>query len=521
MEAILEGIGEGFLALGADWRITAFNAAAEEIFNLPRGAVIGRLLWDVSPHLVGSEFERRYRLVMTERTRQAFETHSVLRPDRYHEVRAFPLGDGVGVSFRDASERRKVDQALREREAELARVQRIGGVGGVEVDLRDGFRTRRSPEYLHLHGLPASAVSESHEQWVQRVHPDDRRRVEKFFLDAIAGPETHYKAEYRIVRPSDGAVRWISVAAEIERDPHGRALRLVGAHFDITERKEAERAARESEERLRAIADALPLLISYVDAEQRFRFANKPYEQWFDRPLSEIVGRKLSEVMDAATYEARRPYVERALAGESQSYEVELQRAAGTLVTEVVHVPHRDSGGVVGFYAVVRDVTDRKTAERALAESEERFRSIANSAPVPIWVSRLDGRRAFVNDAYVNFLNVSMQQALDFDWRKALHADDLPRILNEQRAGEASRRPFALEARYRRGDGEWRWLRSESQPRWGPAGEHIGFIGVAYDITTSKTAEHNLTQLNETLERRIDERTAQLAATQALIWTFF
>ena len=78
-----------------------------------------------------------------------------------------------------------------------------------------------------------------------------------------------------------------------------------------------------------------------------------------------------------------------------------------------------------------------------------------------------------------------------------------------------------LEARYRRHDGQWRWLRSESQPRWGPAGEHIGFIGVAHDITASKEAERALTELNETLERRIEDRTRQLAASEALIQTFF
>ena len=78
-----------------------------------------------------------------------------------------------------------------------------------------------------------------------------------------------------------------------------------------------------------------------------------------------------------------------------------------------------------------------------------------------------------------------------------------------------------LEARYRRHDGQWRWLRSESQPRWGPAGEHIGFIGVAHDITASKEAERGLTELNETLERRIEDRTRQLAASEALIQTFF
>jgi len=177
VDAILEEIGEGFFALGRDWRFTAFNRAAEEIFGLTRGAVVGRTLWEVSPGVVGTEFERRYRLVMAERVRQAFEIHSVRRPDRYHEVRAFPLADGIGVAFRDVTDRQGMSRALRNREQELARVQEIGGVGGVEVDLRLGFRSRRSPEYLLLHGLPPDEADERGEQWLQRIHPDDRARA--------------------------------------------------------------------------------------------------------------------------------------------------------------------------------------------------------------------------------------------------------------------------------------------------------------------------------------------------------
>ena len=183
-------------------------------------------------------------------------------------------------------------------------------------------------------------------------------------------------------------------------------------------------------------------------------------------------------------YEARRPFVDRALAGETVTYEADFARPGETVHTEIVHVPHRDEDGrVAGMYSVVQDITARKLAERRLSESEERFRSIANSAPVPMWVSRLDGLREFVNRAYQDFLGVSLDEAVNFDWRKALHPDDLARILGEQRAGESSLRPFTLEARYRRGDGQWRWLRSESQPRWGPNGKHIGFIGVAHDVT--------------------------------------
>ena len=522
VDQIMDGLAEGFFALDSNWRFVAFNRAAEEMFEIAREQVLGKLLWEVSPAILGTEFDRRYRLAMSNREEQQFESYTIRRPDRYHEVRAFPLGEGIGVAFKDATDRQNILQTLRRRELELARVQEIGGLGGMRVDLAGAFTGYRSPEYLRLHGLPPDAGVETHEDWARRIHPDDRSRAVEHFLRVVAGDDTQYKSEYRIVRPSDGAVRWIRAVGEIERDENAAPIALVGAHMDITDRKLAEQEALESEEKLRAIADALPVLISYVDKDQVFRFANKAYETWFERPLSAVLGRQVREVMSPAMYEARRPYLERALAGESVSYEVDFVRSTGAAATQVVHVPHRDaSGRIVGVYVVVSDISERKLAERRIAESEARFRSIANSAPVLIWVTGADGKREFVNQAYLDFLGLTDAEALDFDWRRALHPDDLPRILAEEPAIEPSVRIVTVEARYRRSDGEWRWLRSESQPRWGATGEHVGFIGVAHDVTEAKKAQQQLTQINERLERRVDERTAQLAATEALVGTFF
>jgi PAS domain S-box-containing protein len=126
-----------------------------------------------------------------------------------------------------------------------------------------------------------------------------------------------------------------------------------------------------------------------------------------------------------------------------------------------------------------------------------------------MWVSTLVGTRAFANQAYLDFLGASYEEALVFDWRKVLHPEDLPRILQEQIAGEASRKPFVLEARYRRADGEWRWMRSESQPRWDPQGKHIGFIGVAHDVTVAKQAEIELRHLNQSLSVQVARRTRE------------
>ncbi len=162
-----------------------------------------------------------------------------------------------------------------------------------------------------------------------------------------------------------------------------------------------------------------------------------------------------------------------------------------------------------GVFGVVTAVVDEQT-ELSLRESEERFRLIADSAPVLMWVTQLDRKRSFVNRAYVDFLGITYEQAVDYDWRTIIHPDDQARILDESIAGESSLKPFALEARFRRGDGEWRWVRSISQPRWGAGGEHLGFIGVAHDITEAKLAEQGLREINETLERRVRERTFEL-----------
>jgi PAS domain S-box-containing protein len=168
--------------------------------------------------------------------------------------------DGIGgvlVVCRDVTKDYLAHAALREREAELARVQQLGRIGGLEVDLTTGFRNRRSPEYLLIHGLPPEAANESHEDWVRRIHPEDREATEKKFRDAVAGDVREYSVQYRIIRPCDGQTRWISVKSTIERDEQGSAIRLVGAHTDVTEQVMAERALRQSEERHRRLADQL------------------------------------------------------------------------------------------------------------------------------------------------------------------------------------------------------------------------------------------------------------------------
>jgi len=262
-----------------------------------------------------------------------------------------------------------------------------------------------------------------------------------------------------------------------------------------------------------ALADLLPVMVAYFDSDVRLRFLNKRTAEWLERPRSELLGRHIRDIVGEATYEIRKPLIDAALAGERKFFVADFYHPArGPLAVQTEYIPWREADGrLTGFAVVSQDITEQRVAERALRESEERFRRIANSAPALMWVTRLDRVRDFVNDRYVEFVSGpggSREEAEKLDWRERIHPDDHDRIVEQSIAGEASLKPFALEARYRRYDGEYRWLRSVSQPRFGPDGELIGFIGVASDITVAKEAELEL-------KRLVEERTAQLARSEA------
>lgn len=173
------------------------------------------------------------------------------------------------------------------------------------------------------------------------------------------------------------------------------------------------------------------------------------------------------------------------------------------------------AGRVVRAVGVNIDITERRQAFEKVRESDGRFRALADSAPLMLWVSRADGTREFVNQAYVDFLGRPFEEALTFDWRDRLHPDDLQRVLQEQVRGEASRKLFVLEARYRRDDGVWRWIRSVSQPRQGPGGGFSGFIGIGVDITDAKQAESDLMRINDLLAERVQAALAERDEAQA------
>jgi PAS domain S-box-containing protein len=166
----------------------------------------------------------------------------------------------------------------------------------------------------------------------------------------------------------------------------------------------------------------------------------------------------------------------------------------------------RDSAGrAAGLASLGEDVTELRTlrAEAARRESEERFRNMADIAPLMIWVAGADGTCTFFNKGWLTFTGHPLEQELGEGWLAAIHPDDRQLCLAEYRAAFQARRDFQKECRKRRADGEYRWVLTSGVPRFGPDGEFAGYVGSSTDITDLKRSrdEDTARQKLETVGR--------------------
>ena len=261
----------------------------------------------------------------------------------------------------------------------------------------------------------------------------------------------------------------------------------------LRQRKRSEAALRESEERFRAIFQQAAVGVAQLSLETRVEFANECYCRIIGYTQEEALGKGTVDFTHGKDLHAELPMLRRLLAGEIASFSMEkrYQCKNGTVVwARICKSLVRDQDKrPKHIIAVAEDITERKQAEAALIESEERFRNMADTAPVMIWVSGPDKLCTFFNQGWLSFTGSTLDQAIGNGWTEKVHPDDRDRCYTSYSSAFDARRIYQTECRLRRAGGEYRWVLATGRPHFESSGAFAGYVGSCTDITDVKRTQ--------------------------------
>jgi PAS domain S-box-containing protein len=276
---------------------------------------------------------------------------------------------------------------------------------------------------------------------------------------------------------------------------------------DITERRRAE----EARVRHAAIVESSDDAIISANLDGIIVSWNAGAQRIFGYVEAEALGRSISMLSPPELRDESRRLIERLCAGERiEHYETVRLRKDGTPfnISLTLSVVRDSSGKITAVSGIGRDITDQKQVESALRESERRFRLVANTAPVMIWMSGPDKLCNYFNRQWLEFTGRPLELELGNGWAEGVHPEDLDRCLQTYVQAFDARQTFSMEYRLRRHDGEYRWVLDTGVPRFTPDGSFAGYIGSCIDVTQHKLAEEALSGLSRKLmEAHEQERT--------------
>ena len=326
---------------------------------------------------------------------------------------------------------------------------------------------------------------------VGRIHPHDRARV---IADVQRAQESNalFEGEFR-AQLADGRERWVLAKGGTVNLPTGRGGRRMGAVLDITERKKMEEELRESEEKFRRLVETTAAVLWQADMEswtftyvtpQAVKLLGYPLEQWYEKDfwISHIHPDDRQRAIDTCLTMSQ--------IAEDFDFEYRMIRLSGEVVWvhDIVNCHHK-AGEPSQLRGLMLDVTERKRNEQAIRESEERFRMMANTAPVMIWMSGLDKLCTFFNRGWLDFTGRTLEEELGNGWAEGVHREDFDRCLETYVNAFDARQEFTMEYRLRRNDGEYCWVLDHGVPRFEADDTFLGYIGTAIDISEIKRGE--------------------------------
>jgi two-component system, NtrC family, sensor kinase len=548
---ILETASEGIWMFDSDSKTTFANDRIAEMLGYTVEEMLGRSLFDFideESRMIAATYVERRRQGIPER--HDFKFRRKDGSNLWAIVSARPIldaaGQFVGVlrMITDISDRKRAEEVLQEREQFLRSIYE-----GVEnsifvvdvlasensaVTIEESEATQEqilTPAYeFRYRGLNLAherLTGIRSEQWRGRtpqdiLPPPVAAAVSERYAACIRAGTT---ISYEECLPFQGKDTWWITTLTPLRDGQGRIYRLIGTSININDRKQAEEALRESERRFRAIFDSMFQFIGLLKPDGTLLEANQTALEFAGLQLADVTGRPFWEIrwwsLSLQTQERLKAAIALAAAGEFVRYEVDVLGAGDRVVTIDFSIkPFKDeSGQVVLLIPEGRDISDKKQAEKALRESEQRFRATFAQAAVGIAHVNLEGQFLRINQKFCSLVGYTHDEMLVRTLQDITHPDDLDADLDFVRQMLSGQiQMYSLEKRYITRRGEIVWVNLTVSLRRRSSGEPKYFILVVQDISDKKHAEEALRHSESELRAKnqeLQQTLRQLQQTQA------
>ena len=495
-----------------DGRFTMLNQCHSGSYGLQPEEIIGHRSADFLASADAALVEAHDKSVLAAGAPVERELHFSNRPriEWTYEVK-FPIKDaggavvaigGVGL---DISHLKRTELALRASEARLRRAQLQARLASWSWDLQTDSYVWAPGSGLAL-GFPEADLLVDDAAYRALVHPADRPALWRLYAEVVAGRDV-FTAEFRIIRPG-GEVIWVEEIGEVERDADGRRVSVSGTLQDVSERKRAEAALRDSEARLRGFLDHAPFSMYLKDTALRYLLVNRAVEQFQGMTAAEICGKTPDQIYPPELAERfiaeDREVLER---GTPITFEYSDSKLSSYADSLTVRFPVRDStGSIVAIGGITQDISERKRAERALRGSEARLKDAQRRAKLAYWSWDPAARAYVFGEEYTDIIGVDSVQdiATDDQYLHFVHEEDREWVAVRLQRQRDDLEPGVLEYRVRRPDNRVVWLRDSCEQQLDAAGRPVRLVGTVQDVTDQKTAERALRESEARLRSFMD-----------------
>ena len=515
---LVQNANSAIIRWQSDGTLTFFNEYAQSFFGYDAKEVVGKHVGILIPEVdsAGVDMRALARDIVAHPERYVQNINENICRDGRRVWMAWtnkPVLDEDGQVYEilavgtDISERRRIEEELRESEEKFRSAFANASIG-FAMTRPDGRFLDANAAYCRLTGY---SIDELRATGFQKlIHPGDYAENIALIDRMMSGQILDFAVKNRYVCKS-GETVWVHKSVSLVRDGAGAPKWIIALIQDISEQRLAEESLRQSEARFRALAEALPQIVWTAEAEGGVDWFNRRWYEYTGAPQGAGEGWSWSQFTHS---EDLAPTLEKWEAarrkGEIVESEIRMRRDDGRYRWFLVRAwPVRDAGGnVLRWFGTSTDIHDLKEAERALRQSQEDFKRAQEVGQIGWW--RLNVQRNVLtwSDENYRIFGIPLGTPMTYEgFLTACHPDDREYVDMHWKAGLRGE-PYDLEHRVV-ADGQVKWVREKAYLEFDDSGNLLGGFGITQDITEREEAEQKVRHLNETLEQRVVERTAE------------